>query len=101
MDAKPRKSNVFSKIDMTVPLTKEYRIHGSALPTATDPRPQVYAATIFTKNHVFAKALFFKILEKKYKIKASKGLIIDCTAVPEPEFREVQNYGVKFDYRSK
>ncbi|KAH9410998.1 ribosomal protein [Ordospora pajunii] len=101
MDTKSLKPNVFSKVDMTVPITREYRIHGSALPTAADPRPQVYVATIFTSNHVFAKALFFKIIEKKYKIKASKGLIIDCAVVPEPEVKEVQSYGVRFVYRSK
>ncbi|ADM11989.1 ribosomal protein L18A [Encephalitozoon intestinalis ATCC 50506] len=86
---------------MTNPITKEYRIHGSAMPTEDCPRPQVFVATIFTKNHVFAKAKFFKILEKKYKIKASRGLIINCEQIPEPSFKEVQNYGVRFVYRSR
>ncbi|AFN83475.1 ribosomal protein L18A [Encephalitozoon romaleae SJ-2008] len=86
---------------MTTPITKEYRIHGSAMPTEGDPRPQIFVATIFTKNHVFAKAKFFKILEKKYKIKASKGLIINCERIPEPSFKEVQNYGIRFIYRSR
>nr|AGE95152.1 ribosomal protein l18a [Encephalitozoon cuniculi] len=86
---------------MTIPMTKEYRIHGSAMPTEDNPRPQVFVGTIFTKNHVFAKAKFFKILEKKYKIKATKGLIIDCKEIPEPSFKEVQNYGIRFVYRSR
>lgn len=91
----------FSKVDMTTPRTKEYRIHGSAIPTDNDPSPQVFVATIYTKNHVFARAKFFKILEKKHKIKASKGMIINCEEVSEKISGEVQNYGVRFVYRSK
>ncbi|AFM98758.1 60S ribosomal protein L18 [Encephalitozoon hellem ATCC 50504] len=91
----------FSKVNVTTPVTKEYRIHGSAMPTEDNPRPQIFVSTIFAKNHVFAKAKFFKILEKKYKIKATKGLIINCERIPEPSFKEVQNYGVRFIYRSR
>lgn len=94
----------FSKLDMTTPITKGYRIHGSALPTDVDPRPQVFVATIYLiilMNHVFARAKFFKILEKKHKIKASKGLIIKSEEVIENVSGEIQNYGVRFVYRSK
>ena len=29
------------------------------------PRPQVFVANIYTKHHLFARAKFFKILEKE------------------------------------
>lgn len=91
----------FSRVDMTTPQTKEYRVHGSALPTTENPAPQVFVATIYTKNHVFAKTKFFKILEKKHKIKASRGMIINCEEVVESLAGDLQNFGVTFVYRSK
>lgn len=101
MEPKSANPTTFSKVDMTTPSMKEYRIHGSAMPTDDNPRPQVFVATVFAKNHVFAKSRFFKILEKKHKIKASRGLVISCEAVPEPAFKEVKNYGIKFVYHSR
>lgn len=91
----------FSKVDFTVPRTKEYRIHGSAVPTEKNPRPQVFVATVYTTNHVLARSRFLRMLEKKHKVKTSKGMIIDCSEVVEPGTGELRNYGVRFVYRSK
>jgi large subunit ribosomal protein L18Ae len=91
----------FSVYNMTIPKIKEYRIHGCEIPTADNPQPQIFVATIYDRNHVLARTRFTRLLDKKYKIKATKAMILRCEQIPEPEVLEVRNYGVDYVYQSK
>ncbi|KAI5152528.1 large subunit ribosomal protein L18Ae [Enteropsectra breve] len=91
----------FSPVDYSVTPIKEFRIHGSRKCTEQERSPQVFAATIFEKDSVKAKSAFFRMLDKQYKIKATKGVILRVEEIKEEENFELKNYAINFVYRTK
>ncbi|KCZ75730.1 hypothetical protein H311_03285 [Anncaliia algerae PRA109] len=81
---------------------KEYKIYGSKIPTEQEAFPQIYTMNIFAKNEIVARSKFLKQLRIKHKIKASATVILRCEENKEDYSNmSVQNYGIKFVYRSK
>lgn len=92
---------MFSKVDYFNVGLKEFRIHGCKTPSATEPVPTVFASTVFAKNAVVAKSIFFKILSKQYKIKATGGRILKCEEIKQADDFVVRNYKIDFTYRTR
>lgn len=91
----------FSKKDYSKTNIKEFCVYGSKLPSVKEPSPQVFVSTIFAPNTVVAESRYFKLLNKQYKIKATKGAIIKIEEVEEKKDFSMKNYGIKFLYRSR
>lgn len=91
----------FSKRNYAKSNIKEYRVHGCKKPSEKEPQPQLFAATIFARNTVIAQSMFFKLLTKQYKIKATNGTIARIEEVAQDSDFEVKNYGITFTYRTR
>lgn len=91
----------FSKKNYSKTNVKEFRIHGSKLPTEKEPSPQVFVSSVFAPNSVVAESRFFKLLNKQYKIKATKGVVIKIEEVEQDNDYVMKNYGIKFLYRTR
>lgn len=92
---------LFSKRNYGYTNVKEFKIHGSKLPTDKEPSPQIFVSTIFAPNSVVAESKFFKLMNKQYKIKATKGVVLKCEEVSQDNDFVLKNYGIKFVYRSR
>lgn len=91
----------FAKRNYTIPPFKEYKLSACLAPTEKNPQPQIYEANMYAKNHVLARAKFFRLLNDKYKLKPSKLVLIDAQEVKEEVTGEVKNYGINFVFRCK
>ncbi|KAL6122310.1 ribosomal prt L18A [Nucleospora cyclopteri] len=91
----------FSKIDFSKSQIKEYRIHGCRRPSEKELSPQIYASTIFAVNSVVARSLFFKLLTKQYKIKATHGEVLRIEEIKQDDDFVVKNYRISFVYRTR
>ncbi len=92
---------LFSKKNYAKTNIKEFRVYGSKTPSATEPSPQVFVSTVFAPNSVVAESRYFKLMNKEYKIKATKGVIIKIEEVEQENDFVMKNYGIKFLYRSR
>ncbi|EOB13086.1 60S ribosomal protein L18a [Nosema bombycis CQ1] len=91
----------FSRVNYTTPSYREYRLKACLKPTENNPQPQIYEATVFAKNHVLGRSKFFKLLNKKYKLKPTSLVLIDSKEIKEEVTGKVKNYGISFVYRCK
>ncbi|KAF9764683.1 60S ribosomal protein L20-B [Nosema granulosis] len=91
----------FSRVNYTTPAFKEFRLKACLRPTEKNPQPQIYESTVYAKNHVLARSKFFKLLNKKYKLKPTSLVLIDAKEQVEKVTGEVKNYGISFVYRCK
>lgn len=97
----PLMSTNFSKVDYSTTQIKEYRVSACKTPSVKEPQPQVFSATVFAKNSVFAQARMLKMLNKQYKMKPSNTVIIETREIEEDTDFTFKNYGIKFVYRTK
>jgi len=58
-------------------------------------------STIFAKNTVIARSIFFKLLSKQHKIKSSHGEILKIEEVEQDSDFVIKNYGISFIYRTR
>lgn len=91
----------FSKIDYARTAIKEYKVYGCRTPTEKEPRPQIFASTIFAIDTVYAQARFLKLINKQHKVKATDALIVRVEEVPQDNDFELKNYGIRFVYRTR
>lgn len=79
----------------------EFQIIGRKLPSAADPKPQLYKMRIFAPNSVVAKSRFFYFLRKLKKIKRSAGEIVSLSQVHERFPLRIKNFGIWIRYNSR
>ncbi|ORD95124.1 ribosomal prt L18A [Enterospora canceri] len=91
----------FSKIDYFNINVKEYRISGSKIQSKEEPVPTVFESTLFASNPVVAKSLYFKQLNKQYKIKRRDAVVLRCIEVKQASDFVVKNYRITFVYRTR
>lgn len=91
----------FSKIDYSDCGLKEFKLWGCKSPNEKEPVPSIFVSTIFAKNFVIARSIFFKLLKQQYKIKATQGRIVKYEELkPENDFK-VKNYRISFVYKTR
>lgn len=91
----------FSKLDYTATPLKEYRVHGCRRPSEKEPQPQIFVATVFAINTVFARSRFAQMVCKQHKIKSTECEILRIEEVPQDNDFELKNYGIDVVYRAK
>ena len=85
---------------MVRPFLKHYQVVGRATPTKTVPNPTVYKYEVFAPNFVVAKSRFWKLMNDKNKIKATKGDVLSCAIVRDRKIA-ARNYSVSLVYYSQ
>lgn len=91
----------FSKVDYSVTPIKEYRIHGCKTPTEAEPRPQIFASTVFAIDSVYAQSRFLKLINKQHGIKSTATTILRVEEVPQDNDFVLKNYGINFTYKTR
>ncbi|KAI5172574.1 large subunit ribosomal protein L18Ae [Nematocida sp. LUAm3] len=80
---------------------KEYRVLASEKPTEKNASPQVYECNIFAINEIVARSRTFSLLNQKYKIKLSGGVVLKIEEVPQYSDVKVRTFGVHAVYKVK
>lgn len=77
-----------------------FLVYGRAVPTETNPAPQIVCARVYAANAVLARSRFWKLSLRQYKLKKSHGEVVRVEEVPEKDSTKPRNFGIYLKYRS-
>ena len=79
---------------------RRFLVYGRALPTESNPEPEVVVVRIFANNEAVAKSRFWKLNLRVHKLKKRDSEIIKVTELSEKNTTTAKNYGIYLRYRS-
>lgn len=92
---------LFSKKDHTNVGLHEFKMCASKIPTKEEPQPAIYTSNVFAKNSVAARAVFAKLLNKQYKLKLNKMVVLKNVKVKQDNDFKVKNYRISCVFASR
>lgn len=79
---------------------RRFLVYGRALPTESNPEPEVIVMRVFAKNEAVAKSRFWKLNKRNHKLKKRDGEVMKVTEIFEKDSTVPRNYGILVKYRS-
>eukprot|EP00941_MAST-03F_sp_MAST-3F-sp1_P005683 g5683.t1 len=80
---------------------RHYQVVGRAIPTESNPEPQIYRMRLFAANPVTARSRFWYFTHKLAKMKKTTGEILSVSEITEKNTNTIKNYGIWLRYNSR
>ena len=80
---------------------RRFFVFGRALPSESNPNPEIIAIRVFAVNPAFARSKFWKTNRVINKLKKSKGEVLKVQEIFDSGKLKTKNFGIFIKYRSR
>ena len=79
---------------------RRFFVFGRAVPTESNPNPDIIVVRVYARNEVFAKSQFWKTNRVINKVKKSQGEVLKIQEIFDCGKVQAKNFGIFLKYRS-